>query len=404
MSQEVINPYLQYANLNVGEPPVQEQPWTGGLAHILNAGIKTAANNKVARLAKRIKAPLQIPQQMIATTSNTSYLTNQLLEKQKQKVLARANQNLTSNADYNLAKMRQAQDVASQYTDKQASITAQGYNQDAQAANKATNYNLQQNIKAANINDERLAAVNELYNKADQKRIISNASAITDSIRDYVADRGENIKVQKEYDLMKYRAQLEGNVTDQELAMSQAFRRDSDINNWDQLEAFAAEMASTQALSETNPDLTKSETQLWNANINNPDRWSNPEIKRIVIKLLNGQSAVASKYRALHEQYVEQLRQQYYDAQRALRRRYISYNSSIPGKVTNDAYYKEGGKIKELKALLQYKNNVERVQQQESKNVAEANKAYHNRSSKNLNEALKTLSREQELLLKTIFS
>ena len=404
MSQEVINPYLQYANLNVGEPPVQEQPWTGGLAHILNAGIKTAANNKVARLAKRIKAPLQIPQQMIATTSNTSYLTNQLLEKQKQKVLARANQNLTSNADYNLAKMRQAQDVASQYTDKQASITAQGYDQDAQAANKATNYNLQQNIKAANINDERLAAVNELYNKADQKRIISNASAITDSIRDYVADRGENIKVQKEYNLMKYRAQLEGNVTDQELAMSEAFRRDSDINNWDQLEAFAAEMASTQALSETNPDLTKSETQLWNANINNPDRWSNPEIKRIVIKLLNGQSAVASKYRALHEQYVEQLRQQYYDAQRALRRRYISYNSSIPGKVTNDAYYKEGGKIKELKALLQYKNNVERVQQQESKNVAETSKAYHNRSSKNLNEALKTLSREQELLLKTIFS
>jgi hypothetical protein len=55
---------------------------------------------------------------------------------------------------------------------------------------------------------------------------------------------------------------------------------------------------------------------------------------------------------------VEELRQQYYDAQRALRRRYISYNSSIPGKVTNDAYYKEGGKIKALKALLQYKNNV----------------------------------------------
>lgn len=403
MSQ-VINPYLQYANLNVGEPPVQEQNWTGGLAHILNAGIKTAANNKVARLAKRIKAPLQLPQQMIATTSNSSYLTNQLLEKQKQEVLARANQNLTSNADYNLAKIRQAEDIASQYTDKQASITAQGYEQDAQAANKAANYNLQQDIKTANTNAERLAAVDELHNKADQKRIISNASTITDSIRDYVSDRGENIKVQKEYDLMKYRAQLEGNVADQELAMSEAFRRDSDINNWDQLERFAAEMASTEALSETNPDLSKADTKIWNANLHNPDRWSNPEIKRIVIQLLNGQSAVASKYRALHEQYVEQLRQQYYDAQRALRRRYISYNSSIPGKVTNDAYYKEGGKIKALKALLQYKNNVERVQQQESKNVADTSKAYHNRSSKNLNEALRTLSREQELLLKTIFS
>jgi hypothetical protein len=57
MSQ-VINPYLQYANLNVGEPPVQKQNWTGGLAHILNAGIKVAANNKAARLAKRVKAPL----------------------------------------------------------------------------------------------------------------------------------------------------------------------------------------------------------------------------------------------------------------------------------------------------------------------------------------------------------
>jgi phosphoribosylformylglycinamidine (FGAM) synthase-like amidotransferase family enzyme len=132
---------------------------------------------------------------MIATTSNASYLTNKLLEKQKQEVLARANQNLTSNADYNLAKMRQAEDVASQYTDKQASVTAQGSEQDAQAVNKAANYILQQNIKGANTDSERLAAVDELYNKADQKRIVSNASAITDSIRDYVSDKGENTKV-----------------------------------------------------------------------------------------------------------------------------------------------------------------------------------------------------------------
>ena len=401
MSQ-VINPYLQYANLNVGEPPVQEQNWTGGLAHILNAGIKTAANNKVARLAKRIKAPLQLPQQMIATTSNSSYLTNQLLEKQKQEVLARANQNLTSNADYNLAKIRQAEDIASQYTDKQASITAQGYEQDAQATNKAANYILQQNIKTANTDAERLAAVDELYNKADQKRIISNASTITDSIRDYVTDRGDNIKVQKEYDLMKYRAQLEGDVADQELAMSEAFRRDSDINNWDQLERFAADI-STVALDQTNPDLNGYDRKVW-ADHYQTDKLASPEFRAVVRKLLQGQSDIAQKYRTLHEQYVEQLRQQYYDAQRVLRRRYVSYNSSIPGKVTNDAYYKEGGKIKALKALLQYKNNVQKVQQQESKNVAETSKAYHNRSSKNLNEALKTLSREQELLLKTIFS
>lgn len=401
MSQ-VINPYLQYTNLNVGEPPVQEQNWTGGLAHILNAGIKTDANNKVARLAKRVKAPLQTPQQMIATTSNASYLTNRLLEKQKQEVLARANQNLTSNADYNLAKMRQAEDVASQYTDKQASVTAQGHEQDAQAVNKAANYILQQNIKGANTDSERLAAVDELYNKADQKRIVSNASAITDSIRDYVSDRGENTKVQKEYDLMKYRAQLEGNVTEQELAMSEAFRRDSDINNWDQLERFAAEI-DTRGLDQTAPDLSQYKKDVWNT-YRDTEKLSNPEFRQIVLEILNGNSDIAQKYRALHEQYVEQLRQQYYDAQRALRRRYISYNSSIPGKVTNDAYYKEGGKIKALKALLQYKNNVEKVQQQESKNVAETSKAYHNRSSKNLNEALKTLSREQELLLKTIFS
>ena len=298
--------------------------------------------------------------------------------------------------------MRQAEDVASQYTDKQASVTAQGHEQDAQATNKAANYILQQNIKSANTNAEHLAAEDTLYNKADQKRIVSNASAITDSIRDYVSDRGENIKVQKEYDLMKYRAQLEGNVADQQLAMSEAFRRDSDNNNWDQLERFAADI-STEALSQSNPDLNDYDRKVW-ADHYQTDKLASPEFRAVVIKLLQGQSDIAQKYRALHEQYVEQLRQQYSDAQRALRSRYISYNSSIPGKVTNDAYYKEGGKIKALKALLQYKNNVQKVQQQESKNVAETSKAYHNRSSKNLNEALKTLSREQELLLKTIFS
>jgi hypothetical protein len=66
--------------------------------------------------------------------------------------------------------------------------------------------------------------------------------------------------------------------------MSEAFRRDSDINNWDQLERFAEEI-STAALAQTNPDLNDYDRKVWTDHYQT-DKLASPEFRAVVTKLL----------------------------------------------------------------------------------------------------------------------
>ena len=107
------NPFVDYTTLNIEAPPVQDQPWTGGYAHLLNALIKQRANNKIAKLKKQAYPALETPHQKQAIVADSSYIANQILEKNKQDVLARAQQSLTSNIDQNTAIMQNAENVVS---------------------------------------------------------------------------------------------------------------------------------------------------------------------------------------------------------------------------------------------------------------------------------------------------
>lgn len=408
------NPFVDYTTLNIGAPPVQDQPWTGGYAHLLNALIKTRANNKIAKLKKQASPALETPHQKQAVVADSSYVTNQILEKNKQDVLARAQQSLTSNIDQNMAIMQNAENIAQQYADKQAMLTAESYEKRIQNGVSADNYNAKERSDKANSNLKKLKAAEENINLAEAQRIASNASAITGSIRDAYTDLGQWSKTKKQSELLKYNAELANAVSTGEQHIADVYSREGDINNWNQLSAFATELIQTKALSQVSENFPQEDVDNYNNlrikhNGNVSAMLLDPngglQFRQAVIRLLQGQeSEVAKKYYAQWQEYLRQLRIDAETARRQLKQGYDRRRVSSPEIITNDLYFKEGGKVKALKAFLNYKKSVNTIAEQEQKRVSDSNRDFHNRASKELTNALKSLDQQRILLLKTIFS
>lgn len=407
------NPFVDYTTLNIGAPPVQDQPWTGGYAHLLNALIKTRANNKIAKLKKQASPALETPHQKQAVVADSSYVTNQILEKNKQDVLARAQQSVTSNIDQNMAIMQNAENIAQQYADKQAMLTAESYEKRIQNGVSTDNYNAKERSDKANSNLKKLKAAEENINLAEAQRIASNASAITGSIRDAYTDLGQWSKTKKQNELLKYNAELANAVSTGEQHIADVYSREGDINNWNQLSAFATELIQTKALSQsenfTQEDIDNYNNLLTKHNGNVSAMFSDPngglQFRQAIVRLLQGQeSAVAKKYYAQWQEYLRQLRIDAETARRQLKQGYDRRRVSSPEIITNDLYFKEGGKVKALKAFLNYKKSVNTIAEQEQKRVSDSNRDFHNRASKELTNALKSLDQQRILLLKTIFS
>lgn len=408
------NPFVDYTTLNIGAPPVQDQPWTGGYAHLLNALIKTRANNKITKLKKQAQPALEIPHQKQAVTADSSYVTNQILEKNKQDVLARAQQSLTSNIDQNKAIMQNAENAAQQYTDKQAMLTAESSEKRIQNGVLTDNYNSKERSDKANSNLKKLKVAEENINLAEAQRIASNASTLAGSIKDAYTDLGQWSKTKKYNDILQYNSELSGALDAGEQRISDIFNREGDINNWRQLSQFATDLISSAGLSGTDIDFSASEQANYEAlrkkhNGNIEKMFLDPngglQFRQSISRLLQGQdSEIAKNYYTQWQEYLKQLRLDAEAAKRHLKEGYTRRHVSIPEYISNDFYFKEGGKIKELKAFLNYQKGMHAVLQQEQKRVSDSNKDYHNRASKELTNALKSLDQQRTLLLKTIFS
>lgn len=408
------NPFVDYTTLNIGAPPVQDQPWTGGYAHLLNALIKTRANNKIAKLKKQTQPALEIPHQKQAITADSSYAANQILEKNKQDVLARAQQSLTSNMDQNMALMQNAENVAQQYADKQAMLTAESSEKRIQNGVSTDNYNSKERSDKANSNLKKLKAAEENINLTEAQRIASNASVLIGSIRDAYTDLGQWSKTKKHNAILRYNAELSNALDEGQSRIADVYTREGDINNWSQLSEFANELISTGQLGETPDNFSQSDIDNYNTLKNkhqgdikamflDPD--GGLQFKQSIIRLLQGQeSSAAKKYYTQWQAYLRQLQVDAEIARNQLRQGYTRRKVYSPEIVTNDVYFKEGGKIKALKAFLNYQKSVNTINEQEQKRVSDTNKAYHNRASKELTAALKSLDQQRTLLLKTIFS
>ena len=164
-------------------------PWTDWIPHTMQLMNAHAANNKLAKLQKKMSFPKQTAPQKHAIVTD-AYAQRQLLEKQKQEMLARADAILVGNMDQKMAVMRQAEEQAEKYNDAQIQAKAQEYAQTKKEVNEVENWNLIKRAEAANHNAKVNSAAYNNWLNAEKQKVASDSAARKSYLYDMYKDYG----------------------------------------------------------------------------------------------------------------------------------------------------------------------------------------------------------------------
>lgn len=150
-SPSYTNPFSSASDTPLTFNKPKHIPWTDWIPHTMQLMNAHAANNKLAKLQKKMSFPKQVAPQKNAIVTD-AYAQRQLLEKQKQELLARADATQVANIDQKMAIMRQAEEQAQKYNDAQVQLQSQEYAQTKKDVNDVANWNLVQRAEVANHN------------------------------------------------------------------------------------------------------------------------------------------------------------------------------------------------------------------------------------------------------------
>lgn len=387
----------RFDDLSVTTQQPRNTKSTDWFAHLLNRMLSVNANNKVAKLAKQYKMPSEQGVTKQAIITNGSYLTNQLLEKQKQEMLARYSNMQTSDMNYNLALMNYAQQQDQQYEDKQAALQAQSFESANKNISDTINWNKVNAGKAAYSKAKADTAMTNYRLDAEQKRILSNAQANKSFIYDTYVDAGKKAQYDRELQAQKYLAELQAKYYQQDAAIDKEANFWSDLANWPNLSEYISE------LSRSGITLSTAESEIINRWARDPQLVkqgleSDPQFRNLVLsKFKTSTDEVTTKYKSWFEDYLQKLNTRAQQQKDYLGGMYLARKNSVNTTPDNQLWeYKKGGKVQLLKEYI-------KGQQKEQESVRKNANEYHKRASKELSDQLGALDKEQLLLLKSIF-
>ena len=227
-SQENTSPgNPDYAPITIPEKPEYKgTSWTDWIPLTLNLTNDLIANRRYYNDEVKKKFPLQeAPYQQAIVTNN--YAGRQIRSGVAANIRSRANQNLSSNAEYNLAKLDNAENQANQLEEQNALDQTQHYNETSRNVNAVANINNQAQTAVANVNRQQNAAA---YNNilAARQRFNTKRASLLDSYNSNMytshglwaqndrleenrfnrewADYEYSINAQNEYDKSRYKA------------------------------------------------------------------------------------------------------------------------------------------------------------------------------------------------------
>lgn len=387
----------KFDDLSVSVQKPRNTKSTDWIAHLLNRILSVQTNNKIAKLAKQYKMPSEQGVYKQAITTNGSYLTSQLLEKQKQDMLAKYGNMQTSNMDYNLSLMNQAQQQAQQYEDKQTALQAQNFESVNKNISDTINWNKVNAEKAAYSKAKADAAMTNYRLDAEQKRALSNAQANKSFIYDTYVDAGKKAQYDRELQAQQYLSELQAKYYQQDAAIDREANFWSDLANWPNLSEYISE------LSRSGITFNDEERNIINKWANNPSLIqqglkSDPQFRNLVLsKFKTSTDEVTTKYKSWFEDYLAKLNARAQQQKDYLGGMYLSRRNSINTTPDNQLWeYKKGGKVQLLKEYI-------KEHQKEQESVRKNTNEYHKRASKELSAQLGALDKEQLLLLKSIF-
>ena len=385
--------------------PVQptKSKWTDWLPIMSKYFTNRAAVIKDANLQKQLSFPKIMPKERHAIKTD-AYLQRQLLEKQKQEVLARADAIPTSNMEDRLRIMNQAQEIAEKYSDRQAQLQSAEYQTTAENVTKALNYNNSERVDAANHNMKvASAAKNNLINALRSKaaKLATNFNSTVDSL---YHDYGKWLHDQRLDERRKTELELGAQTEAQLSDMSQRLADMQAPENWKQLTSFAT------ALTHPNAALTQEEADIINKWVNNTAQGlrTDPAFRNLIIsKLQTSQDPISTRWREAWSEYKNRIQRQHDASSRRAIAQHQQNIAGLPTIIDNQIWtytptdrrsslMKEGGRLKQLKELAR---RNQRAKEQHDKNFNDAQK----RESDQLRDQLDALNKEQLLLLKAIF-
>lgn len=394
-SPSYINPFDSVSNMPLTFNKPAHIPWTDWIPHTMQLMNAHAANNKLAKLQKKMSFPKQVAPQKNAIVTD-AYTQRQLLEKQKQELLARADATQIANIDQKMAIMRQAENQAGKYNDAQAQLQSQEYKQTKKDANDVANWNLVQRTEVANHNAKVNSAAYNNWLNAEKQKVASDSTArksyLYDMYKDYglyKQDRRLNERAYKE-------AQLKLDLTKKLSELENIFQDKSDPSRWEMLSQYAVEFVNSGALTDEAEKAIVG-NQALSAEAVKQKLQQDPQFRNLILtKLLTGTDDVTKRFKFAFDEYIKRLNRDY-DV--AYNRHYMqnqATRAALPVTVSNQIF-KKGGKLKVLQEVV--KQN-----QKEKESNRKASSDFHKRTSKELARQLGALDKEQLMLLKSIFS
>lgn len=394
------NPFGAISTIPLTFNKPEHIPWTDWIPHTIQLMNAHAANAKLAKLQKEMSFPKQMAPQKHAIVTD-AYAQRQLLEKQKQEMLARADAIQVANMDQKMAIMRQAEEQAEKYNDAQIQAKAQEYAQTKKEVNEVENWNLIKRAEAANYNAKVNSAAYNNWLNAEKQKVASDSAARKSYLYDMYKDYGLYKQDQRLNERAYKEAKLKLDLVNKLSELDRVFQDKSDPSRWEMLSQYAVEMINAGTLT----DITEQELAHKYAGTKEQALYGlqqDPQFRNLILtKLLTGTDKISAQYKALFDDYLKRLDRDYDAAYNSYYMQNQAAISALPITVSNQIFdrglFKKGGKLSVLKEVV--KQN-----QREKESNRKASSDFHKRTSKELARQLGALDKEQLMLLKSIFS
>lgn len=385
---------------NKDVPEFKSTPWTDWIPLTANLINDFRTNLRSYNQEVKKKFPLQeAPYQQAIVTNN--YAGRQIRSGIAANIRARANQNLSSNADYNLALQQNAENQANQLEEQNALDQTQRYNETTKNVNAVANFNNQTGTAVANANAQQnaaaynniLAARQRLY-KANNASLNSyNANMYTSHgnwLQNYRLEKARYNRALNDYNYSKQATEL------YKTSGLEALEGDNGIYNSNAFNSLIRELEDDTNVTgildsegKVSPELVKT----WIENNPNDER-----VKRL-------QTNFQNEYNRAYNSYKNRLEE--ISSKRALNNLNIRMTESNQGtrwgdilrerrNKPNPLYQKRGGRAARL---VEYMEHYRKAQ----KDVADRNTETQKILWKQLGRDLDLIDKETLLLLKAAF-
>lgn len=381
------------------KPTKQRWPgWSDGM--VLDSMLGNDLYNH--RQQELLQAEMKFPKKTYSSPDylmDNGYFTRSLLKNQANQIRANATRELSSNQEYNFALAGQAEDAASKLDIEGARIKADRTAQEKMNFQKILEQRKLGQTDAANFNASQSAAAWNNSLNATQKRLERDNASINSAMANKAVSFGEYLKTKRLNDNNLLRAQAKMQLSEQYNNRLKAYQADQDITKWKDFGGLYDAMMNAGGWGDD------AEMSKWKRTWAEQKALDANQLAKVNSWLMTDAGA---EWRTKWSDYLDQRQRQFYDEVGADQLAYNASIGQIPTYVTNQfgwyfpdnrrtiSFQKSGGTIDRL-------SNFTKQYMQEQQHVRKSQDTRNQTLQRSLNQQLERLSREQLILLRSVF-